>query len=166
MFNKIEGFSNYLAEDTGRIFSLSKKDYINSYENNYGYRFVSIKSNEGKWITEYIHRIVAKSFLKNPNNYPNVLHLDDDPKNNNVSNLKWGTQSENIKMCVEHKRFVANNQYLKNPIEWKLKNPNGKIHITKNLKEFCIDNKLDPGAMRRVLKGEQGRTQHKKWTRA
>ena len=166
MLNKLDGFSNYLVEDTGKVFSLSKKDYINSYENNYGYEFVSMKNDEGKWILEYIHRLVAKSFLENTNKYQNVLHLDDNPKNNNVNNLKWGTQSENIKMCVEHKRFSANNKYLKNPIEWKLKDPNEKIHITKNLKKFCIDNQLDPGAMGKVLKQEQGRTQHKGWTRA
>jgi len=166
MFNKLDGFSNYLIEDTGKVFSLSKKDYINSYENNCGYKFVSIKNDEGKWVSEYIHRLVAKSFLKNPNKYPNVLHLDDNPKNNSVSNLKWGTQSENISLCSLHNRAARKNKYIKNPIIWKLKDPFGNIRITQNLKEFCVSNGLDPGAMRRVLKGEQGRTQHKKWTKA
>jgi len=166
MLNKIDGFSNYLVEDNGKVFSISKKDYINSYENNYGYKFVSIKNDEGKWVSEYIHRLVAKSFLENPNRYPNVLHLDDNPKNNNVSNLKWGTQSENISLCSLHNRVARKNKYIKNPIIWKLKDPSGNIYTTQNLKEFCSCNGLDPAAMARVLKGEQGRTQHKKWTRA
>jgi hypothetical protein len=166
MFNKIEGFSNYLVEDTGKIFSLSKKDYMNSYENNCGYEFVSIKSDEGKWVSVYIHRLVAKSFLENPNNHPNVLHLDDNPKNNNLNNLKWGTQSENISLCSLHGRISKNNQYIKNPITWKMKDPFGNIHITQNLKEFCHNNNLCSSAMRCVLKGLQGRKQHKGWTRA
>jgi len=132
----------------------------------YGYKFVSIKSDEGKWVSQYIHRIVAKSFLKNPNNYPNVIHLDDNPQNNNINNLKWGSQSENISLCSLHNRIARKNQYIKNPIIWKLKDPSGNIHITQNLKEFCMDNKLDPGAMQKVIKRQQGRTQHKGWTRA
>ena len=166
MFNIIKEFSNYFIEDTGKVFSISKKDYINLYENNYGYNFVSMKNDSGKWVSEYIHRLVAKSFLGNPNNYPNVLHLDDDPKNNNVNNLKWGTQSENISLCSLHNRMAKQNQYTKNPIIWQLKDPTGKIHTTTNLKKFCNENNLDQGAMTSTLRGKQGRTQHKGWTRA
>ena len=166
MFNKLKEFPNYLIEDAGKVFSISKKDYINFYENNYGYNFVSIKNDNNKWVSEYVHRLVAKSFLKNPNNYPNVLHLDDNPKNNNVNNLKWGTQSENILLCSLNDRMARQNQYTKNPIIWTLKDPTGKIYTTKNLKKFCIENNLDQGAMTSTLRGKYGRTQHKGWTRA
>jgi len=166
MFNKLKELSNYLVEDTGKIFSLSKKNYINVYENNCGYNFVSLKTDEGKWKTFYVHRLVAEAFLNNPNNFPNVLHLDDNPKNNNLSNLKWGTQTENMNLCVQHNRISRNNKYLKNPIEWKLKDPNGKIHITRNLKEFCLEKNIDPAAMSKVVNGVEGRKQHKGWTRA
>ena len=43
-----------------------------------------------------VHRLVAENFIPNPNNYPCVLHIDDDPTNNHVSNLKWGTQKDNL----------------------------------------------------------------------
>jgi hypothetical protein len=166
MFNKLPKLSNYFIEDNGKIFSISKKDYISIYENNCGYNFVTLKTDDGKWKSFYVHRLVAEAFLNNSNNYPNVLHLDDNPKNNNVLNLKWGSQSQNMKMCVDHKRFSRNNKYLKNPIEWKLKDPNGKIHITKNLKEFCLNKNIDPAAMSKVINGTEGRKQHKGWTRA
>ena len=113
-----------------------------------------------------MHRLVAKSFLENPNNYPNVLHLDDNPKNNNVNNLKWGTQSENILLCSLNDRMARQNKYTKNPIIWTLKDPTGKIYTTTNLKKFCIENNLDQGAMTSTLRGKYGRTQHKGWTRA
>jgi hypothetical protein len=56
-----------------------------------------------------IHRLVAEHFLSNPNNYPLVMHLDNDGTNNNVNNLKWGTYSMNAKHAVEAGRW--NNQY-------------------------------------------------------
>lgn len=59
------------------------------------YLFVHLSSgNKAK--SAKIHRLVAKHFIPNPHNLPIVMHLDDDPKNNRVDNLKWGTQIENI----------------------------------------------------------------------
>ena len=43
-----------------------------------------------------IHRLVAQAFIPNPDNLPVVMHLDDNPRNNHVSNLQWGTQRDNI----------------------------------------------------------------------
>lgn len=166
MLSKIKNFSNYLIEDTGKVFSISKKDYLTLYENNYGYNFVSMKDDDGNWKCLYVHRLIAEAFLENLNDYPIVMHLDDNPKNNDVKNLKWGTQSENINFCVLHNRSPRKNKYIKNPIKWTLKCPNGKIYTTNNLKDFCLEHSLDPGAMGKVLKGLQGRTQHKGWTRA
>lgn len=51
-----------------------------------------------------IHRLVAENFIPNPNNYPMVLHGDNNPKNNNLSNLRWGTQSHNIKQMWNDNR--------------------------------------------------------------
>ena len=43
----------------------------------------------GKHSTELVHVVVARAFIPNPNNYPCVDHIDDNPKNNNSSNLQW-----------------------------------------------------------------------------
>lgn len=39
--------------------------------------------------TELVHVVVARAFIPNPNNYPCVDHIDDNPQNNNKSNLQW-----------------------------------------------------------------------------
>jgi hypothetical protein len=44
-----------------------------------------------------VHRLVAIAFIPNPNNYPVVMHLDNNPNNAYPSNLKWALQSDNIK---------------------------------------------------------------------
>jgi hypothetical protein len=55
-----------------------------------------------------LHKIIANAFIPNPNLYKCVMHLDNNPHNNNIDNLQWGTHSMNIKQCVSdgrHKGF-------------------------------------------------------------
>ena len=56
---------------------------------------------------ESIHRLVAQTFIPNPYNLPVVMHKDNDPLNNHVSNLQWGNQSENIKQAFIEGRKVS-----------------------------------------------------------
>ena len=44
---------------------------------------------DGKSKQEYVHRLVALTFIPNPNNYPQVNHKDEDKWNNKVNNLEW-----------------------------------------------------------------------------
>ena len=39
--------------------------------------------------TQLVHRVVATAFIPNPNNYPCVDHIDDNPENNRADNLQW-----------------------------------------------------------------------------
>jgi DNA repair exonuclease SbcCD nuclease subunit len=60
----------------------------------------------------YAHRLVAEAYIPNPNNYPIVMHLDDNPKNNSVENLKWGTTLDNIRDCIKKNRKVVRKQVI------------------------------------------------------
>lgn len=64
--------------------------------NSGGYPQISVAQCEiGKPKTYRIHRLVAETFIKNPNNYPVVLHIDDNKLNCHYTNLKWGTSADN-----------------------------------------------------------------------
>ena len=64
-----------------------------------GYFVVTLRH---KNIIKYktIHRIVAETFLPNPNNYPVVNHIDGNKINNNVSNLEWCTYKHNNQEAI------------------------------------------------------------------
>lgn len=72
------------------------KNKIMSTEHNHlGYESVKIMVN-GKRKHFKVHRLVAMAFIPNPNNYPVVNHKDENPRNNNASNLEWCTQKYNM----------------------------------------------------------------------
>ena len=54
-----------------------------------------------------VHRLVAETFLKNPENRPIVMHVDDNPQNNSVKNLRWGTYSENMQDAHNKGKFKS-----------------------------------------------------------
>ncbi len=66
-----------------------------------GYLRVQVYVN-AKPATEKVHRLVARHFIKNPRNLPQVNHLDGDKTNNDVSNLEWVSNVENMQHAVEN----------------------------------------------------------------
>lgn len=72
-----------------------------------GYKLVSFKLPNGKWKTVGVHRIVATAFCENPNNYPEVNHLDYNRENNVATNLEWVTHHQNVIYSREHYRHFG-----------------------------------------------------------
>lgn len=70
-----------------------------------GYKIIRLW-NGNKLKTHKVHRLVATAFLKNPNNYPQVNHKDEDKSNNRVSNLEWMTLKRNINYGTRNKRMA------------------------------------------------------------
>lgn len=79
-------------DEYGKDLFYPKKIIVNK-TNGYGYAKISYPNSKSK--LKRVNILVAQAFIPNPNNYPIVLHLDNNKLNNNVTNLKWGTYSEN-----------------------------------------------------------------------
>ena len=107
----------YEVSNFGKVKSLKyKKDKIlkPSFDKN-GYTSLNLCKN-GKISHKTIHRLVAESFIPNPNNYPCVNHKDENPRNNTVENLEWCTYKYNMNYgtCAERRNKnnkIAVNQY-------------------------------------------------------
>jgi DNA-binding transcriptional regulator YiaG len=68
------------------------------------YKYINLcKSGEQKMIG--VHRLVALSFIPNPEGKRYVNHKDNNPSNNHMDNLEWATQAENINHAVRQGRF-------------------------------------------------------------
>lgn len=102
---KLKDFENtYEISNTGKIRNIStyhkkffhKEKAQNARSKTCIYMHVNL-SKHGKVITKPVHRLVAISFVDNPNNKPMVNHIDGNKLNNNAYNLEWVTCSENHK---------------------------------------------------------------------
>jgi hypothetical protein len=69
---------------------------------NHLYFYVALSSNS-KVYKKSIHRLVAETFIPNPNNLPQVNHKDGNKHNNNVDNLEWCTPKENTRHATLNK---------------------------------------------------------------
>lgn len=64
--------------------------------NNSGRLYVGLYLN-GRPKYFLVHRLVAMAFVPNPNAYPEINHIDENPMNNNVENLEWCTRKQNVR---------------------------------------------------------------------
>ena len=77
----------------GRVRS-AKGYYYKICHNSSGYLYVGFRIN-GKYFNKRVHRLVAQTFIPNPDNLPQVNHKDCNTRNNNVENLEWCTAKYN-----------------------------------------------------------------------
>ena len=92
-YNSSRKENNYEVSNFGRV--RNKKGHIIKLQvGTYGYLQVNLDFN-GKNKTKKVHRLVAKAFIPNIENKPQVNHIDGNKKNNHINNLEWCTKSYN-----------------------------------------------------------------------
>ena len=102
-------YKGYLICDTGHVFSITRKVFLKTRVCEDGYLTVNITVQK-KRKCRSVHRLVAETFLPNPNNYPMVLHKDGDKKNNCAINLRWGTAKMNSVDYMTHRLTTLQKQ--------------------------------------------------------
>ena len=90
---EIEGYENYTIDREGKVFNTKFNSFLNPCLRKDGYLQVALYKN-GKPKIFTLHRLLGLAYIPNPENKPTVDHIDINPSNNNLSNLRWATQSE------------------------------------------------------------------------
>lgn len=106
---------NYAITEQGEVYNSKTKKYLKHSTSNTGYLTVYV---DGK--NRLLHRLLAETFIPNPDNLPCVNHKDGNKLNNNLSNLEWCTYGDNekhayktgLKSCRDRKGDNAFNRKL------------------------------------------------------
>ena len=163
----IKEFPDYSITEDGRIFSNRYNRYLKSRVNRYGYLHINLRKDK-KGYDKTIHRLVAKAFIPNPENKPEVNHIDGNKLNNHVSNLEWCTRSENTKHAFDTGLTVIPSLGKKGELHPNYKKVNWyhEIHgfitcCARELMRMFPEQKLDNGGLSSVSTGK--RKSHKGW---
>ena len=87
---------DYWNSSLGSVYSKKTEIIMKQSPNNCGYSVVTLSKNKNQK-SYVLHRLVASVFIKNPNNYNEVDHIDGIKTNNSASNLRWVNHSINMK---------------------------------------------------------------------
>ena len=93
---QITNYPNHYITLNGKIFSLSSMKWLKSKFDKTNREYIKLSKN-GVLKDFSVHRLMALTYLNNPENKPQVNHIDGNPSNNILYNLEWVTQSENMK---------------------------------------------------------------------
>lgn len=96
-FKDIDGYEGlYQVTSWGRIFCIKKNRFMTPETTDKGYLRVDLYDTHGKRKHCKVHRLVADAFIPNPDNKPQINHLDGNKQNNSITNLEWCTNAENF----------------------------------------------------------------------
>lgn len=111
-WKNVEGYEGvYEISDTGLLRNTKRGKIVSPTLDRYGYvRYGLHKS--GKMVCAQAHRLVAKAFIPNPDQKPQVNHINGIKTDNTASNLEWCTNSENHRHRFQVLGRVPNNRLL------------------------------------------------------
>ena len=92
---EITGYPNYLIYENGDVWSKKRKIFLKGDKSKKNYIRVELYNNN-KSKRYLVHRLVAIQFIPNPENKPEVDHINNNPSDNSLENLQWLTIQENL----------------------------------------------------------------------
>ena len=122
VWKDIQGYEGlYQVSNLGRVKSLGRfidrlvygnywqeERILKLHKTKYGYLMVELRKNK-KPKNFLVHRLVAMTFISNPENKPQIDHINADKTNNSVNNLRWVTAKENVNNPLNMAHLIGKN---------------------------------------------------------
>ena len=179
IWKDIKGYERlYQVSNLGDIKSLKRNVYAGNGKYRWQYeRILSKKKTNGNgYITvslyknndvqnRYVHKIVAETFISNPNNYKYINHKDENKANNYVDNLEWCTARYNCTYNNRHIKIgkkLINNKASSKPI-LQINNKNEIVKSYPSISEASRQLKVSSQAISDCLRGKQKHSANFKW---
>jgi len=96
---EINFWESYQVNEQGEVFSKRLNKKLKGHVNNDGYLVVGLRKKIGSSVIKknfLVHRLIAQTFISNPEMKGQVNHKDRNKLNNSVDNLEWCSMQENI----------------------------------------------------------------------
>lgn len=107
----------------GKVLDYSYKRELKPQLNRKGYLQIILEQNTERVKNSSIHRLVAETYIPNPNNYDTVNHINQDKTDNRVENLEWMSNADNVEYSQAKARLIQT--------------PTGEIIEVFNLTKWC-----------------------------
>lgn len=105
IFKTIKEYPLYSISTEGRVMKKSTRKIMKPSKKPDGYMSINLFTSDGRRKKEYVHRLVAITFIPNADSLPEVNHIDGRRDNNILSNLEWVTKKENVRKSTHAKKI-------------------------------------------------------------
>lgn len=102
IWKDVLGYEKYEVSNLGNVRRKASGRLLKKWTNCYGYPMVSMSIGCKKNKSIALHRLVGIAFIPNPENKPQVNHIDSNRLNPNVENLEWCTAKENTQHAIKN----------------------------------------------------------------
>lgn len=141
IWKDIEGFEGLYAVSTkGRVRNLKTNRIFAERYDGAGYRAVTLKGKNYN-----VHRLMALAFLPNPDNLPQINHIDENKKNNDISNLAWVSIEDNIRHSIHNQSCKINQLTLDDEL----------VNVWNSIRQIERELGYKRGGIIRACKGKQ-----------